>query len=74
MKSRINPYGNLDLVKPLIDYAHNVEGRLEPSLAKLVEIRASQINGCAQCLATHTQESPRSRRDGRADHDARRLA
>jgi len=57
MKSRINPYANLDLVKPLIDYAHTVEGRLEPSLAKLVEIRASQINGCAQCLSMHTAEA-----------------
>ena len=57
MKSRINPYASMDLVKPLIDYAHTVEGRLEPSLAKLVEIRASQINGCAQCLSMHTQEA-----------------
>ncbi len=57
MKSRINPYANLDLVKPLIDYARTIEGRLEPSLAKLVEIRASQINGCAQCLSMHTQEA-----------------
>ena len=57
MKSRINPYANLDLVKPLIDYAHTVEARLEPSLAKLIEIRASQINGCAQCLSMHTQEA-----------------
>jgi AhpD family alkylhydroperoxidase len=57
MKSRINPYANLDLVKPLIDYAHTIEARLEPALAKLVEIRASQINGCAQCLSMHTQEA-----------------
>ena len=55
--SRINPYANLDLVKPLIDYAHTVEGRLEPGLAKLIEIRASQINGCAQCLSMHTAEA-----------------
>jgi AhpD family alkylhydroperoxidase len=27
---------------------------LEPSLADLVEIRASQINGCANCLNLHT--------------------
>jgi AhpD family alkylhydroperoxidase len=57
MKARINPYANLDLGKPLIDYAHTIEARLEPSLAKLVEIRASQINGCAQCLSMHTQEA-----------------
>ena len=44
-------------MKPLIDYAHTIEARLEPRLAKLVEIRASQINGCAQCLSMHTQEA-----------------
>src|SRR5262245_33325219 len=30
---------------------------LEPSLIHLVEIRASQINGCANCINMHTQEA-----------------
>ncbi len=30
---------------------------LEQPLLKLVEIRASQINGCAFCLAMHTKEA-----------------
>ncbi len=30
---------------------------LERSLLKLVEIRASQINGCAYCLAMHTKDA-----------------
>lgn len=30
---------------------------LEHSLLELVKIRASQINGCAFCLAMHTQEA-----------------
>jgi AhpD family alkylhydroperoxidase len=35
-----------------------VEGSgLERSLLKLVEIRASQINGCAFCLAMHTKDA-----------------
>ena len=35
-----------------------VEGSgLERSLLKLVEIRASQINGCALCLAMHTKDA-----------------
>ena len=55
--SRINPYANLDLFEPLIDYARTVEARLEPTLLKLIEIRASQINGCAMCLSMHTQEA-----------------
>jgi AhpD family alkylhydroperoxidase len=57
MKPRANPYATLELVKPLIEYGQMIQGRLEPSLAHLVEIRASQINGCAVCLAMHTQEA-----------------
>jgi AhpD family alkylhydroperoxidase len=30
---------------------------LEPTLVRLVEIRASQINGCANCLNMHTTEA-----------------
>ncbi|HEX4180979.1 MAG TPA: carboxymuconolactone decarboxylase family protein [Caulobacteraceae bacterium] len=30
---------------------------LDPTLAELVKIRASQINGCANCLNMHTQEA-----------------
>jgi AhpD family alkylhydroperoxidase len=30
---------------------------LEPSLVHLVEIRASQINGCANCLNMHTTDA-----------------
>lgn len=57
MKPRANPYARLELVRPLIEYGQMIQGRLEPSLAHLVEIRASQINGCAVCLAMHTQEA-----------------
>ncbi|HRO10738.1 carboxymuconolactone decarboxylase family protein [Amaricoccus sp.] len=34
-----------------------VNGSLEPSLVELVKIRASQINGCANCLNMHTAEA-----------------
>jgi AhpD family alkylhydroperoxidase len=30
---------------------------LEPTLIGLVEIRASQINGCANCINMHTAEA-----------------
>src|SRR6266508_3887357 len=30
---------------------------LEPTLIRLVEIRASQINGCANCINMHVQEA-----------------
>jgi AhpD family alkylhydroperoxidase len=57
MTQRINPYANLELVRPLIDYGRAVEASLEPTLAKLIEIRASQVNGCAICLDMHTREA-----------------
>jgi AhpD family alkylhydroperoxidase len=30
---------------------------LEPSLSELVKIRASQINGCANCINLHVTEA-----------------
>lgn len=36
-------------------YVH--EGPLEPGLLALVDIRASQINGCAWCLDMHSAEA-----------------
>ena len=62
MTARLNPYAEeLRLVQPLIDYGKTVLGMgLEKSLASLVEIRASQINGCAVCLHMHTEEALRA--------------
>ena len=34
-----------------------IAASLDPSLAELVEIRASQINGCANCINMHTAEA-----------------
>ena len=34
-----------------------IEASLEPSLVELVKIRASQINGCANCLNMHAAEA-----------------
>ena len=36
---------------------HLATGPIEPSLRALVEARASQINGCAFCLAMHMDEA-----------------
>ena len=33
------------------------ESPLEPALLELVRVRASQINGCAYCLAMHTRDA-----------------
>ena len=37
-----------------------VEKRIERPLLALVEIRASQINGCAYCLDMHTKDARRA--------------
>ena len=34
-----------------------IASSLEPALVRLVEIRASQINGCANCINMHAQEA-----------------
>jgi AhpD family alkylhydroperoxidase len=34
-----------------------IASSLEPALVRLVEIRASQINGCANCLNMHTADA-----------------
>jgi AhpD family alkylhydroperoxidase len=34
-----------------------IASSLEPTLVRLVEIRASQINGCANCLNMHTADA-----------------
>lgn len=39
---------------------------LEPELLELVRVRASQINGCAYCLAMHTRDAR-----ARGEHEAR---
>ncbi|WP_407065053.1 carboxymuconolactone decarboxylase family protein [Devosia sp. Root413D1] len=55
----------MDLIQPLIDYSQAVpDVGLEPTLAHLVKIRASQINGCAVCLVMHSQEA---RQDGETE-------
>ena len=48
-----------ELVKKLVDLSHTMtkSGRLEPKLALLVDIRASQMNGCAFCLDMHVKEA-----------------
>ena len=59
MTTRLNPYANLDLVKPLIAYGQTIQERLEPTLRELIKVRASQINGCAVCLDMHIREARR---------------
>lgn len=59
MQPRLNPYAAAPaLLKQYYDYSNSVhEAGLEHSLIELVKIRASQINGCANCLNMHTSDA-----------------
>ena len=46
-----------DLMKKWVATSLAVASSLEPGLIGLVEIRASQINGCANCLNMHTKDA-----------------
>jgi AhpD family alkylhydroperoxidase len=45
------------LMKSWFAASSAIASSIEPSLARLVEIRASQINGCANCINMHTAEA-----------------
>jgi AhpD family alkylhydroperoxidase len=48
-----------ELLKKLQDFSMAIanSGHIEPGLAHLVDIRASQMNGCAFCLDMHVKEA-----------------
>lgn len=59
MTQRIN-YAQLspELFKSLMGFSMEVKkGSIEQSILDLVDIRASQINGCAFCLDMHSKEA-----------------
>ena len=56
MKPRLNPFAAAPgAMQALLNFGNTIlKGGLEDRLMNLVEIRASQINGCARCLHMHT--------------------
>jgi AhpD family alkylhydroperoxidase len=55
MTPKLDPFAAApDLMKKWHAASIAVAGSLDPTLVHLVEIRASQINGCANCLNMHT--------------------
>jgi AhpD family alkylhydroperoxidase len=57
MSSRLSYRANAEALQPL--YALNAYVRssgLEPSLIELVQMRVSQLNGCAYCLDMHSKD------------------
>jgi AhpD family alkylhydroperoxidase len=57
MKARLNPF-SFDAIKPMVTMSEQVAANnIELSLAELVKMRASQINGCAYCLDMHSRDA-----------------
>jgi len=55
MTTKLNPFAAAPQpMKHWMDASQAIAQSLDPTLAHLVEIRASQINGCANCLNMHT--------------------
>jgi AhpD family alkylhydroperoxidase len=55
MTAKLDPFAAApDLMKTWLRTSMAVASSLEPTLVGLVEIRASQINGCANCINLHT--------------------
>lgn len=58
MTAKLDPFAAApSVMKEWYRTSRAVAASLEPSLVHLVEIRASQINGCANCLNMHTLEA-----------------
>ena len=62
MTAKLDPFAAAPkLMKNWVGLSLAVEKDLEPGLAHLVQIRASQINGCAHCLNMHMKDGRRAR-------------
>ncbi|WP_428699130.1 carboxymuconolactone decarboxylase family protein [Stappia sp.] len=58
MTAQLDPFAAAPtLMKKWFAISQDVAGSLEPSLIELVKIRASLINGCANCINMHTAEA-----------------
>lgn len=58
MTARLDPFAAApSLMKSWFSISTAVASSLESSLIELVMIRASQINGCANCINMHTTEA-----------------
>ena len=58
MAAKINPFAAAPaLMRAWTDTTRTIAESLDPGLRYLVEIRASQLNGCANCINMHTAEA-----------------
>ena len=53
----VKKYIGSNLSKAFLNFSFETHKHLEPSLLNLIDIRASQINGCAYCLDMHTKDA-----------------
>ncbi|MEO7196530.1 MAG: carboxymuconolactone decarboxylase family protein [Pseudonocardiaceae bacterium] len=51
------PMTTPDVHRAMLAFSRAAEDSLDPVIAALVKIRASQLNGCAFCLDLHTKEA-----------------
>lgn len=55
MPANIEPFAEApQIMKAWVSASREIIDGVEPEIAELVEIRASQINGCANCLNMHS--------------------
>jgi AhpD family alkylhydroperoxidase len=58
MTAKLDPFAAApELMKNWVRTSIAIASSLDPTLVGLVEIRASQINGCANCLNMHAAEA-----------------
>jgi AhpD family alkylhydroperoxidase len=59
MEPRIDIPAHLDtpLFRALLNFSNKTHASLDPTLFNLVQIRASQINGCADCIDRHAKDA-----------------
>jgi AhpD family alkylhydroperoxidase len=58
MTARLDPFAAApSLMKSWFSISTTIASSLDSSLIELVKIRASQINGCANCINMHTTEA-----------------
>jgi AhpD family alkylhydroperoxidase len=58
MTAKLDPFASApEAMKAWFRASQAIASGLDPSLVRLVEIRASQINGCANCINMHTQDA-----------------
>ena len=58
MTQRLDPFAAAGTqMKAWLDMSLKIAPSIEHSLLELIKIRASQINGCANCLKMHTAEA-----------------